>query len=178
MTVLRTNPKLLLKDKSVPTILGSTTTTQTCFKQSGTKDLQQTRGEFHCVQTLLPNKMLRSIILVTLLISSVCALDWEMHKEESNGIEIEEGSGDVQTQQLPGMCWACKWAMKKLKRQISNGATPDEIKKKLSMVCDEIGFLKSLCRKFVNKYTDTLIEELSTTDDAGTICANISVCKK
>ncbi len=54
----------------------------------------------------------------------------------------------------------------------------DDIKKKLGMVCDEIGFLKSLCRKFVNKYTDTLIEELSTTDDAETICVNIAVCKK
>ncbi|XP_056112055.1 antimicrobial peptide NK-lysin-like [Rhinichthys klamathensis goyatoka] len=122
--------------------------------------------------------MLRSIILITLLISSVCALHWEMHKEESNGNEIEEGSGDIQTEQLPGMCWACKWAMKKLKRRLSNGATAEEIKKKLSMVCDEIGFLKSLCRKFVNKYMDTLVEELSTTDDARTICANIGICKK
>ncbi|KAG1946633.1 NK-lysin tandem duplicate 4 [Pimephales promelas] len=122
--------------------------------------------------------MLRSIILVTLLISSVCALHWEMHKEEPNGNEMEEGSGDVQKEQLPGLCWACKWAMNKLKRRISNGATSEEIKKKLSMVCDEIGFLKSLCRKFVNKYTDTLVEELSTTDDAKTICVNITVCKK
>ncbi|XP_048046948.1 antimicrobial peptide NK-lysin-like [Megalobrama amblycephala] len=122
--------------------------------------------------------MLRSIILVTLLISSVCAFHWEMHKEESNENEIEESSGDIQTEQLPGMCWVCKWAMKKVKKQISNGTTQDEIKKKLSMVCDQIGFLKSLCRKFVNKYTDTLVEELSTTDDARTICVNISVCKK
>nr|WOW88855.1 NK-lysin [Ctenopharyngodon idella] len=122
--------------------------------------------------------MLRSIFLVTLLISSVCAFNWEMHKEEFNENEIEESSGDIQTEQLPGMCWACKWAMKKVKKQISNGATPDDIKKKLSMVCDEIGFLKSLCRKFVNKYTDILVEELSTTDDARTICANIRVCKK
>nr|QID88807.1 NK-lysin [Hemibarbus labeo] len=122
--------------------------------------------------------MLRSIILVTLLISSVWALHQEMHIQESNGNEIEESSGDIQKEQLPGMCWACKWAMKKVKKQISNGATPDDIKKKLSMVCDEIGFLKSLCRKFVNTYADTLIEEISTTDNASTICANIGVCKK
>ncbi|XP_058606436.1 antimicrobial peptide NK-lysin-like [Onychostoma macrolepis] len=122
--------------------------------------------------------MLRSIVLIALLISSVCALQWEMHKEESTGNELEEGSGEIQTEQLPGTCWACKWVMKKLKKQISNGATPDDIKKKLGMVCDEIGFLKSLCRKFVNKYTDTLIEELSTTDDARTICVNVTVCKK
>ncbi|CAM4649105.1 unnamed protein product [Leuciscus chuanchicus] len=122
--------------------------------------------------------MLRNIILVTLLISSVCAFHWEMHKEEFNGNEIEGGSGDNQTEQLPGMCWACKWAMKKVKSRISNGATTDDIKNKLSMICDEIGFLKSMCRKFVTKYTDTLVEELSTTDDARTICANIGVCKK
>nr|WOW88856.1 NK-lysin [Ctenopharyngodon idella] len=121
--------------------------------------------------------MLRSIILVTLLISSVCAFNWEMHKEEFNENEIEESSGDIQTEQLPGVCWACKWAMKKVKKQLSNGSTPDNIKKKLSMVCDEIGFLKSLCRNFVNKYTDTLVEELSTSDGARTICANIRVCK-
>ncbi len=29
----------------------------------------------------------------------------------------------------------------------------DDIKKMLGGVCDEIGFLKSLCRLFVNKYT-------------------------
>uniref|UniRef100_A0A672S7X4 Saposin B-type domain-containing protein n=1 Tax=Sinocyclocheilus grahami TaxID=75366 RepID=A0A672S7X4_SINGR len=103
-----------------------------------------------------------------------CALHWEMQKEESTGNELEKGSG----KQQPGMCWACKWSMKKLKKQISNGATPDDIKKKLGMVCDEIGFLKSLCRKFVNKYKDTLVEELSTNDDAETICINIGVSKK
>ncbi|XP_016129608.1 antimicrobial peptide NK-lysin-like [Sinocyclocheilus grahami] len=122
--------------------------------------------------------MLQSIILITLLISSACALHWEMQKEESTGNELEKGSGEIQTEQQPGMCWACKWSMKKLKKQISNGATPDDIKKKLGMVCDEIGFLKSLCRKFVNKYKDTLVEELSTNDDAETICINIGVSKK
>ncbi|ROJ78832.1 hypothetical protein DPX16_15357 [Anabarilius grahami] len=122
--------------------------------------------------------MLRSIILVTLLISSVCAFHWEMNKEESNENEIEESSGDIQTEQLRGLCWVCKWAVEKVKKQISNGATPDNIKKKLLMDCKETGFLKSQCRKFVNKYTDTLVKELSTTDDARTICVNISVCKK
>nr|QDQ16868.1 NK-lysin antimicrobial peptide [Sinocrossocheilus bamaensis] len=121
--------------------------------------------------------MLRSIVLIALLISTVGALHWEMHKE-TTGNELQESSGEVQTEQKPGMCWACKWAMKKLKKQISNGATPEDIKKKLEMVCDEIGFLKSLCRKFVNQYRDTLVEELSTTDDAKTICVNIGVCKK
>ncbi|XP_059374517.1 antimicrobial peptide NK-lysin-like isoform X2 [Carassius carassius] len=122
--------------------------------------------------------MLRRIVLITLLISSVCALHWEMHKEASIGNEFEENSGEIETEQLPGKCWACKWVMKKLKKQISNGATPDDIKNKLGVVCDEIGFLKSMCRKLVNQFTDILVEELSTTDDAGTICVNIGVCKK
>uniref|UniRef100_A0A8C1G774 Saposin B-type domain-containing protein n=1 Tax=Cyprinus carpio TaxID=7962 RepID=A0A8C1G774_CYPCA len=122
--------------------------------------------------------MLWRIVLITLLISSVCALHLEMHKEESIGNEFEESSGEIETEQLPGKCWACKWVMRKLKKQISNGATPDDIKTKLGMVCDEIGFLKSICRKLVNQYTDTLVEELSTTDDTRTICANIGVCKK
>ncbi|KAL0169721.1 hypothetical protein M9458_034317, partial [Cirrhinus mrigala] len=49
----------------------------------------------------------------------------------------------------------------------------DDIKNMLEMICDE-----SLCRRFVNQYRDTLVEELSTTDDARTICVNIGVCKK
>ncbi|XP_050990153.1 NK-lysin tandem duplicate 4 [Labeo rohita] len=122
--------------------------------------------------------MLRRIILIALLISSVCALHWEMRKEKSTGNEFEESSGEIQTEQAPGICWTCKWAMKKLKKQISNGATQDDIKKKLEMICDEIGFLKSQCKTFVNQYRDTLVEELSTTDDAKTICVNIGVCKK
>ncbi len=52
----------------------------------------------------------------------------------------------------------------------------DDIKKMLGGVCDEIGFLKSLCRLLVNKYTDTLVEELSTTDNARTICVHIGIC--
>uniref|UniRef100_A0A673MAJ3 Saposin B-type domain-containing protein n=1 Tax=Sinocyclocheilus rhinocerous TaxID=307959 RepID=A0A673MAJ3_9TELE len=102
---------------------------------------------------------------------SVC----EMHKLD-NGFQTAS-HGEIQTEQLPGLCWACKWVMRKLKKQISNGATPDDIKKKLGMVCDQIGFLKSMCRKFVNQYTDTLVEELSTTDDARTISIK-TICRK
>uniref|UniRef100_A0A673LZ13 Saposin B-type domain-containing protein n=1 Tax=Sinocyclocheilus rhinocerous TaxID=307959 RepID=A0A673LZ13_9TELE len=120
--------------------------------------------------------MLQSIILITLLISSGKISTDQLAIFINQFVYIL--SGETQTKQQPGMCWACKWSMKKLKKQISNGATPDDIKKKLEMVCDEIGFLKSLCRKFVNKYKDTLVEELSTTEDTETICINIGVCKK
>lgn len=51
------------------------------------------------------------------------------------------------------------------------------IKSKLAGVCNSIGFLRSLCKKMINKYMDTLVEELSTTDDAKTICINIGICR-
>ncbi|KAK2879092.1 hypothetical protein QQF64_010766 [Cirrhinus molitorella] len=120
--------------------------------------------------------MLQSFILITLLISSVCALHLEMHKVKSTEDELKEDSDEITAEQLPGVCWACKWAMGKLKSQINSGSTKNDIKNMLGMVCDEIGFLKYLCRMFVNKYMGTLIEELSTSDNARTICVNIGVC--
>ncbi|RXN12164.1 antimicrobial peptide NK-lysin-like protein [Labeo rohita] len=128
-----------------------------------------------CKKTLLPNKMLRSIVLITLLITSVCALHLEMHKVKSTGNELED-IGETPAEQLPGVCWACKWTMKKLRGQITSSSTKNDIKNMLGMVCDEIGFLKYLCKTFVNKFMDVLIEELSTTDNARTICVNVGVC--
>ncbi|KTG46647.1 hypothetical protein cypCar_00036716 [Cyprinus carpio] len=109
---------------------------------------------------------------------TVCALHLEMHKEESIGNEFEESSGEIENKdkQLLESAGLAS-VIRKLKKQISK-TTLDYIKKKLGMVCDEIGFLKTLCRKLVNRYMDILVEELSTTDDTRTICANIGVCKK
>nr|AOT80798.1 NK-lysin [Ctenopharyngodon idella]AOT80799.1 NK-lysin [Ctenopharyngodon idella] len=121
--------------------------------------------------------MLPCILLATLLISSVCAFDMEMHRGNFTEDELEQISGEMApAQQLPGLCWACKWAMGKVKGLISRTATPSDIKRALSHVCDEIGFLKFMCRIFVNKYLGVLIEELSTTDDARTICVHVGVC--
>ncbi|CAM4718320.1 unnamed protein product [Leuciscus chuanchicus] len=50
----------------------------------------------------------------------------------------------AQTEQLPGLCWACKWAMGKLKKLVSSKSTQSEIREMLTHVCDEIGFLKYL----------------------------------
>ncbi|KAA0710864.1 hypothetical protein E1301_Tti003028 [Triplophysa tibetana] len=127
--------------------------------------------------------MLRMIALVTLLVHTVCALQYEMYRIPLDKAlnEIEESSGEMMakaSQGLPGKCWACKWIMKKLKRRISTGATQDEIKKKLLSVCDEIGFLKSICKGLVSQYVGTLVEEISTTDNPATICINVGVCKK
>ncbi|XP_077079984.1 antimicrobial peptide NK-lysin-like isoform X2 [Siphateles boraxobius] len=121
--------------------------------------------------------MFRRILLATLLISSVCALDWEMRRRNFTGDELEESLVEMApTDQLPGLCWACKWTMGKLKKLVSNKSTQSEIREMLTHVCDEIGFLKYLCRIFVGKYLNVLVEELSTSDNARTICINIGVC--
>ncbi|XP_039520664.1 antimicrobial peptide NK-lysin-like [Pimephales promelas] len=120
--------------------------------------------------------MFRRILLATLLICSVCALDLELHRGDFPGDELERLGKLAQSEQLPGLCWACKWAMGKLKRLVSTKSTQGEIRTMLSHVCDEIGFLKYLCRTFVARYINTLVEELSTTDNARTICVNIGVC--
>ncbi|XP_068194807.1 antimicrobial peptide NK-lysin-like [Antennarius striatus] len=79
---------------------------------------------------------------------------------------------------LPGVCWTCKWALNNVKKSIGPNATAQIISSKLKSVCDKIGFLKSLCRKFVSGHLSELIEELSTTDDVRTICVNIRACKE
>lgn len=50
------------------------------------------------------------------------------------------------------------------------------VKQKLLSVCDQIGLLKSLCRKFVKGHLGELIEELTTNDDVTTICVNSKAC--
>lgn len=51
------------------------------------------------------------------------------------------------------------------------------IKTKLLSICDEIGILKPMCRKFVKQHLGVLIEELTTTDDVRTICVRTKACK-
>ncbi|KAA0710865.1 hypothetical protein E1301_Tti003027 [Triplophysa tibetana] len=50
------------------------------------------------------------------------------------------------------------------------------IKKMLREVCDGIGFLQFVCKNLVANYMGTLLEELSTTDDAPTICRHVGIC--
>uniref|UniRef100_A0A3P8Q6D5 Saposin B-type domain-containing protein n=1 Tax=Astatotilapia calliptera TaxID=8154 RepID=A0A3P8Q6D5_ASTCA len=73
--------------------------------------------------------------------------------------------------QLPGKCWACKWILNKVKKLAGPKATAESLKSKLLSICDEIGLLKSLCRKFVKVHLEELIEELTT------ICVNMGACK-
>nr|XP_055028869.1 uncharacterized protein LOC129417986 isoform X1 [Misgurnus anguillicaudatus] len=123
--------------------------------------------------------MLRFIVLVTLLVSSVCAFQREIHNSSFTEKEIEEISAEFLAKTshgFPGMCWACKWAMGKIKKHISVTTNKEAIKAMLGNVCNEIGFLKFLCRGLVSRYMGTLIEELSTTDNPATICSHIGVC--
>ncbi|XP_056623085.1 antimicrobial peptide NK-lysin-like [Triplophysa dalaica] len=121
--------------------------------------------------------MLRNVFLVTLVMCSVCAVHWEIREVESSE-DVDVMPADKMTKQkLPGVCWACNWVMRKVKKMITPNSTKEEIEKDLHAVCEKIGFLKSLCKSFVKKYLGTLVEDLSTTDGPKTICVNVGVCK-
>ncbi|TDG98866.1 hypothetical protein EPR50_G00205270 [Perca flavescens] len=84
----------------------------------------------------------------------------------------------LKASKLPGVCWACNWALKKVKKLAGRNATVEKLTSMLNSICDQIGLLKSLCRKFVKKtHLPELVEELTTTDDVKTICVNTGACK-
>ncbi|KAG9268631.1 antimicrobial peptide NK-lysin-like [Astyanax mexicanus] len=153
-------------------------------------------------QTFLTATMPRSILFVFLLVGTACAMHLEYLKvDESeekhlNGILAvaqaivqavaqADDQADIQAEEqqisggkIPGVCWACKWAMGKLKKHLGTKENADAIKAKLLKVCSGIGLLKKRCENFINKNIDVLTEELSTSDDPKTICTNIGVCKE
>uniref|UniRef100_A0A3B1JR09 Saposin B-type domain-containing protein n=1 Tax=Astyanax mexicanus TaxID=7994 RepID=A0A3B1JR09_ASTMX len=86
--------------------------------------------------------------------------------------DIQAEEQQISGGKIPGVCWACKWAMKKLKKHLGTKEN-DAIKAKLLKVCSGIGLLKKRCENFINKNIDVLTEELSTSDDPKTICTNI-----
>uniref|UniRef100_A0A673CUP1 Saposin B-type domain-containing protein n=1 Tax=Sphaeramia orbicularis TaxID=375764 RepID=A0A673CUP1_9TELE len=120
-----------------------------------------------------------SVLLVCIL--AACSV-WTVHGrcvEISNDDQVQNDlEVDAAALKLPGLCWACKWTMNKLKKFGGANATAESLKSKLLSVCDEIGLLKPLCRKFVKKNLGQLIEELTTTDDVRTICVNVNACEK
>ncbi|KAG9268630.1 antimicrobial peptide NK-lysin-like, partial [Astyanax mexicanus] len=86
--------------------------------------------------------------------------------------DIQAEEQQISGGKIPGVCWACKWAMGKLKKHLGTKEN-DAIKAKLLKVCSGIGLLKKRCENFINKNIDVLTEELSTSDDPKTICTNI-----
>ncbi|XP_034164192.1 antimicrobial peptide NK-lysin isoform X2 [Pangasianodon hypophthalmus] len=124
--------------------------------------------------------MFWNLLIASFFIGSACAMHLEYLKVDS-AEELLVGTLDedlpMPEEQLPGVCWICKWVMKKVKKHLGNRENAEQIKEKLKRGCDKIGFLKDQCKKIVDKNIDILVEELSTDDDPKTICANIGVCK-
>ncbi|XP_035850858.1 NK-lysin tandem duplicate 4 [Sander lucioperca] len=119
-----------------------------------------------------------SVLLVCILIT--CSV-WTVHggSFEVNIDDQEQMEVDISVKagKLPGVCWACNWALKKVKKLAGRNATVEKLTSKLNSICNQIGLLKSLCHKFVKTHLPELIEELTTTDDVKTICVNTGACK-
>ncbi|KAK9533753.1 hypothetical protein VZT92_008852 [Zoarces viviparus] len=113
-------------------------------------------------------------ILVTCSVWTVHGRSFRVNIDDQKQLEVEIS---VNAGKLPGVCWACKWALKKVKKVIGPNATAENLTLKLKSICKEIGLLKPLCNKFVKTHLAELIEELTTTDDVRTICVNTGACK-
>uniref|UniRef100_A0A8C6LF65 NK-lysin tandem duplicate 4 n=1 Tax=Nothobranchius furzeri TaxID=105023 RepID=A0A8C6LF65_NOTFU len=109
-----------------------------------------------------------SVLLLCILVTcSVWTVQGRSFEVSINEEEQVDASGEI-----PGICWGCKWALKKVKNAIGQNATSESIIKKLKTVCDQMGLLKSKCHKFVTSHLGELVEEMTTTDDVRTICVN------
>ncbi|KAM3594433.1 uncharacterized protein V6R79_007707 [Siganus canaliculatus] len=116
-------------------------------------------------------------LLVTCSVWTVQAKSLKVQMDDQEQVDVDM-SISVEAGRLPGMCWACKWALNKVKKVIGQNATAEKVSSKLSSVCKEIGFLKGKCMKFVKQHLGVLVEELSTTDDVRTICVNVKACSR
>ncbi|NP_001290252.1 antimicrobial peptide NK-lysin-like precursor [Larimichthys crocea] len=119
-----------------------------------------------------------SVLFVCIL--GACSV-WTVHgrnlkvnDDDQEGAELDIS---VEARKLPGLCWVCKWSLNKVKKLLGRNTTAESVKEKLMRVCNEIGLLKSLCKKFVKGHLGELIEELTTSDDVRTICVNLKACK-
>ncbi|KAL3968862.1 transcription factor CP2 related protein [Sarotherodon galilaeus] len=101
-------------------------------------------------------------------------LELSIDDEDADDVDMEFSMGESG---FPGKCWACEWIVKKMKKFAGPNATVESLTAKFHAICDEIGLLKSLCRKFVKVHLGVLIEEVTTTDDVWTICVNTGACK-
>ncbi|KAI4889193.1 hypothetical protein NFI96_012966, partial [Prochilodus magdalenae] len=103
--------------------------------------------------------MLQNIIIALLLIGTACAMHVEYLKldsdEEQSFVQFlqaidQDEELPMPGAELPGKCWACKWIVKKVKKQLGdNEKTSEAIRSKLHKVCDSIGLLKGLCKKII-----------------------------
>ncbi|XP_059209700.1 uncharacterized protein LOC131988574 [Centropristis striata] len=113
-------------------------------------------------------------VLVTCSVWTVQGKCYQVSIDDQEQVEMEVSA---EARKLPGVCWACKWAINKVKKWARSNATVAMLTKKLHVVCSQIGLLKSKCSKFVNAHLGELVEELTTSDDTRTICVNVGACK-
>uniref|UniRef100_A0A3Q1IH63 Saposin B-type domain-containing protein n=1 Tax=Anabas testudineus TaxID=64144 RepID=A0A3Q1IH63_ANATE len=118
--------------------------------------------------------LLVCMLVVTCSVWTVNGRSIEVNIDDQELVDVEVA---VKAGKLPGVCWACKWALNKVKAILRRNSTQEFIKGKLLSICNQIGLLKSLCRKFVNSHLGVLIEELTTSDNVLTICVNTKACK-
>ncbi|XP_072555482.1 antimicrobial peptide NK-lysin-like [Paramormyrops kingsleyae] len=126
-------------------------------------------------------RILAGVLFLSALLESAIVDRWEYREVYFQ--KINETSEDFQElealleEQLPGLCWACKWIVQKARKLIGDNKTPENAKDVLNQMCDKIGFLRGLCKRFLSKVSDMLVEELSTTDSPQQACINLNACK-
>ncbi|XP_048831587.1 antimicrobial peptide NK-lysin-like isoform X3 [Brienomyrus brachyistius] len=125
--------------------------------------------------------ILAGVLILSALAESAVVDRWEyrelyIQKFNETGEDLQELEALLE-EELPGVCWACKWIVRKVRRLIGDNKTPENVKDVLSQVCDKIGFLRSMCKRFISKVSDMLVEELSTTDNPRQACMNLKACK-
>ncbi|XP_051246585.1 NK-lysin tandem duplicate 4 isoform X3 [Dicentrarchus labrax] len=117
-----------------------------------------------------------SVLLVCILVT--CSV-WTVH-----GRNVKVKTDDqvdvqisVEADRGPGLCKACKEALKKVKKDMGPNDTKENMHKKLLAACNQITSLqKTDCRKYVEKHLEELIKELNTPDDVETICHKTGAC--
>ncbi|XP_034051534.1 NK-lysin tandem duplicate 4 [Thalassophryne amazonica] len=124
-----------------------------------------------CCAIMETSPVLLVWILITCSVWMVQSMRLEVDIDDHVDTEIS-----VEASKLPGLCWACKWSLNKVKKLAGPNATAEVLKSKLLSICNQIGLLQPLCRSFVKKNLGELIEELTTTDDVRTICVNTKAC--
>ncbi|XP_034419287.1 NK-lysin tandem duplicate 4 isoform X1 [Cyclopterus lumpus] len=120
------------------------------------------------------SSLLLVCILVTCSVWTVHGRSFEINIDDGKQAEVELSVNAIK---LPGLCWACKWALNKVKKSIGPNATAENLTLKFMSICKQIGLLKPLCIKFVKTHLAELVEEFTTTDDVKTICVNTAACK-
>nr|WMX21241.1 NK-lysin [Nibea albiflora] len=121
-----------------------------------------------------------SVLLVCVLVAcsvwTVPGRNLKVYTDDQEQAEMSMVDHEVPSK-IPGLCWACKWSLNKVKRVIGPNTTAERVTSRLKAICNEIGLLKEKCTKFVNGHLGELVEELTTTDDVRTICVNLKACK-